>query len=86
MILGALAAFAALAALAAPAGAVEAVPLPADSATPQEVTAKLNVCEACHGPNGMSKSVIIPIIAGQRKIISSSSCMTSMVAYATSKS
>lgn len=67
MILGALAAFAALAALAAPAGAVEAVPLPADSATPQEVTAKLNVCEACHGPNGMSKSVIIPIIAGQRE-------------------
>jgi cytochrome c553 len=61
MILGALAAWAMLA---GPAQAAEGA---ADAGTNRELSAKLLVCEACHGPNGMSKAAIIPNITGQRE-------------------
>jgi cytochrome c553 len=60
MVFGALAV---MAALAAPANAVEAVP---DPGTQREFSAKLLVCDACHGAGGRSKATI-PIISGQQE-------------------
>ena len=53
-----------LAALAAPANAAQAVPSPS---TPVEFGAKLLVCNACHGDNGVPKDATIPIIWGQQE-------------------
>jgi cytochrome c553 len=53
--------FGVLVALAAPANAVEAIPSPS---TPAEFGAKLLVCNACHGENGVPKEATIPIIWG----------------------
>jgi cytochrome c553 len=61
MILGALAAWAVLAGTAQ---AAEGVPDPGGQ---RESSARLLVCEACHGANGMAKAPTIPIIAGQRE-------------------
>src|ERR1700716_657757 len=52
---------AALAALAAPANAAEAAPSPS---TQVEFAAKLLVCNACHGENGLPKEATTPIIWG----------------------
>jgi cytochrome c553 len=53
-----------LAALAAPASAVQAVPSPSTQA---ESGAKLLVCNACHGDNGIPKEATIPVIWGQQE-------------------
>jgi cytochrome c553 len=53
-----------LAALAAPANAVEAIPSPS---SPAEFGAKLLVCNACHGDNGVPKQAATPIIWGQQE-------------------
>ena len=53
-----------LAALAAPANAAEAIP---SSASQAEFGAKLLVCNACHGDNGVPKNATIPIIWGQQE-------------------
>jgi cytochrome c553 len=50
-----------LAALAAPANA-QAVP-----STPAEFAAKLLVCNACHGADGMPRNATIPVIWGQQE-------------------
>jgi cytochrome c553 len=50
-----------LAAPAAPANAAEAIPSPSTQA---EFGAKLLVCNACHGENGVPKEATIPIIWG----------------------
>jgi cytochrome c553 len=64
MVFGVLAVVAALAAPAAPANAAEAVP---DPGTQREFSAKLLVCNVCHGENGVPKSAAIPIISGQQE-------------------
>jgi cytochrome c553 len=51
-----------LAALTAPARAAEGAP---DPGSEREFGARLQVCGACHGTNGMPKSANIPIIWGQ---------------------
>lgn len=53
-----------LAALAAPAKAAEAV---ADPSTQREFNAKLGVCNACHGLDGVPKTTAIPVIWGQQE-------------------
>lgn len=55
---------AALVALAAPAYAAEAVP---DPSTSREFSAKLSVCNLCHGTNGVPKTATIPVLWGQRE-------------------
>ena len=52
------------AALAAPANAADAVPSPSGQA---EFGAKLLVCNACHGENGLRKNATIPVIGGQQE-------------------
>jgi len=47
-----------------PANAAEAAPNPA---TQREFSAKLLVCNACHGDNGVPKTGVIPIINGQQE-------------------
>lgn len=54
-----------LAALAAPANAAEAIPTTPSS--PAEFGAKLLVCNACHGENGVPKNATIPVIWGQQE-------------------
>jgi cytochrome c553 len=52
-------------ALAAPAMAAEALP---DPSTSREFTAKLSVCNACHGANGVPRNnAVIPVIWGQQE-------------------
>lgn len=51
-----------LAVLAAPALAAQAIP---DPSTDREFSAKLSVCTECHGPNGVRRMAIIPVISGQ---------------------
>ena len=53
-----------LAALAAPANAAEAV---ANPSADREFGAKLLVCNACHGDNGVPKNATIPVIWGQQE-------------------
>ena len=53
-----------LAALAAPAHAAQATP---DPSTQREFAAKLKVCTACHGENGVPKGATIPVILGQQE-------------------
>ena len=55
---------AALAVLTAPANAAEAVP---DPGTSREFSAKLNVCNLCHGLNGVPQNATIPTIWGQQE-------------------
>jgi cytochrome c553 len=50
--------------LAAPANAAQAGPSPS---TPVEFGAKLLVCNACHGDNGVPKDATIPVIWGQQE-------------------
>jgi cytochrome c553 len=52
-----------LAALAAPASAAEV----ARPSSPAEFSAKLLVCNACHGDNGVPKNATIPVIWGQQE-------------------
>jgi cytochrome c553 len=53
-----------LTALAAPAKAAEAGP---DPAMQREFSAKMQVCNQCHGTNGVPKGATIPIIWGQQE-------------------
>ncbi|SRR6266446_3814132 len=64
MVFGVLAVVAALAAPAVRANAAEAAP---DPSTQREFSAKLLVCNVCHGDNGVPKSALIPIISGQQE-------------------
>jgi len=57
-----LAAPAALAAQAPPANTAEVAP---DPSTDREFSAKLSVCNECHGVNGRRKHATIPVISGQ---------------------
>jgi cytochrome c553 len=57
-------ALAVLAALAAPARAAQDIP---DPTAQREFGAKLGVCNACHGANGVPKSGNIPVIWGQQE-------------------
>jgi cytochrome c553 len=50
--------------LVAPAHAAQAVP---STSTPVEFGAKLLVCNACHGDNGVPRDAIIPVIWGQQE-------------------
>jgi cytochrome c553 len=52
-----------LAALAAPANAADALSSPSQA----EFSAKLLVCNACHGDNGAPKNATIPILWGQQE-------------------
>jgi cytochrome c553 len=52
-----------LAALAAPANGAE---INTDPGTQREFAARMKVCEACHGQDGVPKSANIPIISGQQ--------------------
>ena len=54
--------FGVLVALAAPANAAQALP---DPSTDREFSAKLSVCNACHGANGVRINATIPVIWGQ---------------------
>ena len=53
-----------VAGLAVPAMAAEAVP---DPSTNREFSAKLSVCNACHGTNGTPRTATIPVIWGQQE-------------------
>ena len=53
-----------LAALAAPATTAEVIP---DPSTDREFSAKLSVCNACHGPSGVRINAAIPVIWGQQE-------------------
>ena len=55
-------AFGVLVVLAAPAHAAQGDP---DPITDREFSAKLTVCNECHGPNGVRKNATIPVIGGQ---------------------
>jgi len=55
-------AFGVLVVLAAPAHAAQGV---TDPSTDREFSAKLSVCNECHGANGVRRSATIPIIGGQ---------------------
>jgi cytochrome c553 len=50
--------------LAAPANAADAIPAPGSQA---EFGAKVLVCNACHGENGVPKNATIPVIWGQQE-------------------
>src|SRR6266550_7416683 len=63
MVFGVLAVLAALAPMAAPAKAAEAAP---DPSTQREFSAKLLVCNVCHGDRGIPKAGNIPISWGQQ--------------------
>ena len=54
----------ALAGLAAPAHAAQGVP---DPSTDREFSAKLSVCNECHGANGVRRNATIPVIWGQQE-------------------
>ena len=54
--------FGVLAVLGAPAIAAQAIP---DPSTDREFSAKLSVCNECHGVNGRRKHATIPVISGQ---------------------
>jgi cytochrome c553 len=54
--------FGVLVVLAAPAIAAQAIP---DPSTDREFSAKLSVCNECHGANGVRKNATIPVIGGQ---------------------
>jgi len=54
--------FGVLVVLAAPAHAAQGVPNPS---TDREFSAKLSVCNECHGLNGVRRSATIPVIWGQ---------------------
>jgi cytochrome c553 len=54
----------ALVALVAPASAADTIPAPSSQA---EFGAKLLVCNACHGENGVPKNATIPVIWGQQE-------------------
>jgi cytochrome c553 len=56
--------FGALAVLAAPAGTAQTLP---DPSTDREFSAKLSVCAACHGVNGVRINATIPVIWGQQE-------------------
>ena len=53
-----------LAALAAPAHTAQVIP---DPSTDREFSAKLSVCNACHGLNGLRINATIPVIWGQQE-------------------
>ena len=53
-----------LAGLAAPANAAQEIP---DPSTDREFSAKLNVCNACHGANGRRTNATVPVIWGQQE-------------------
>src|SRR5258705_5116535 len=55
-------AFGFLVVLAAPPNAAQDVP---DPGTDREFSAKLSVCNECHGANGVRKNATIPVIGGQ---------------------
>ena len=55
-------AFGVLVVLAAPAYAAQGGP---DPSTDREFSAKLTVCNECHGANGVRKNATIPVIGGQ---------------------
>ena len=57
-------AFGVLVVLAAPAHAAQDVP---DPSTDREFSAKLSVCTACHGANGVPRNATIPVIRGQQE-------------------
>lgn len=54
--------FGVLAVLGAPAIAAQAIP---DPSTDREFSAKLSVCNECHGANGVRRNATIPVISGQ---------------------
>ena len=54
--------FGVLVVLAAPAHAAQGVP---DPSTDREFSAKLSVCNECHGMNGVRTNATIPVISGQ---------------------
>jgi cytochrome c553 len=54
--------FGVLVVLAAPAHAAQGVP---DPSTDREFSAKLSVCNECHGSNGVRTNAAIPIVSGQ---------------------
>lgn len=54
--------FGVLAILGAPAIAAQAIP---DPSTDREFSAKLSVCNECHGANGVRRNATIPVISGQ---------------------
>ena len=54
--------FGVLVVLAAPAVAAQAIP---DPSTDREFSAKLSVCNECHGVNGVRRNATIPLIWGQ---------------------
>ena len=54
--------FGVLVVLAAPAHAAQGVP---DPSTDREFSAKLSVCNECHGANGVRRNATIPVISGQ---------------------
>ena len=54
--------FGVLVVLAAPAQAAQGVP---DPSTDREFSAKLSVCNECHGANGVRRNATIPVISGQ---------------------
>ena len=54
--------FGVLVVLAAPAHAAQGVP---DPSTDREFSAKLSVCNECHGVNGVRRNATIPVISGQ---------------------
>jgi cytochrome c553 len=54
--------FGVLVVLAAPAVAAQAIP---DPSTDREFSAKLSVCNECHGVNGVRRNATIPVISGQ---------------------
>jgi cytochrome c553 len=56
--------FGVLVVLAAPANAAQAIP---DPSTDREFSAKLSVCTACHGANGVPRNATIPVIRGQQE-------------------
>jgi cytochrome c553 len=54
--------FGALVVLGAPAIAAQDIP---DPSTDREFSAKLSVCNECHGANGVRRNATIPVISGQ---------------------
>jgi cytochrome c553 len=56
--------FGVLVVLAAPAIAAQAIP---DPSTDREFSAKLSVCDECHGVNGVRRNATIPVIWGQQE-------------------
>ena len=64
IVFGVLVVLAALAAPVAPANAAQAIP---DPSTDREFSAKLGVCNVCHGVNGVPRNATIPAIWGQQE-------------------